>query len=265
MVRNQKSLKQETRTVPSRGSSTTRAVRPARSARLTWLRRVNWRLIAVAVALTAGVSGIVAGITLGPFRITAEDVTVTGTKRIEAWEVVRAANVEDANIFTIRPEEIEARVEAVEGVSDARVRARLPNHLQVEVREFLPLVAWQTAAGARWIAEDGALVPASGIAPVLTLTDPQGEAADREGKLRKKVLENLTAIQQVRPDLNQLYYGKREGIYFRLPEGYTVYLGEEGEMKRKLALMEGMRQRLAQGDVTARTIDLRLEQFPTLK
>jgi hypothetical protein len=163
------------------------------------------------------------------------------------------------------PSEVAKRVSSLEGVNEVTVRVRLPNRLIVQIKEFMPLVAWQTPEGTRWLSEDGALIPIAGDSPALTLVDPLGEAADESGNLRTKVLEGLTIIQEMRPDLREMYFGKLEGLYFRSPEGWTVYLGEDGRMARKLTILEGMKPTMAEGNSQAKILDLRFEEFPTFR
>ena len=44
--------------------------------------------------------------------------------------------------------------------------------------------------------------------------------------MRPQLLVALSVLHDRRPDLKDLYYGSQEGIYFRAPQGWTVYLGE---------------------------------------
>jgi len=231
----------------------------------TWLRRVNWLQVAVFVGLASVMGVLIWGIMQEPFRISGSSIEVIGNHRLEAWEVVRAADIEGANAFTILPSDVAKRVAGLEGVNEVTVRVRLPNRLIVELKEFLPLVAWQTPEGTRWLSEDGALIPISGDPPGLTLIDPMGEAADENGNLRPSLLAGLAVVAQMRPELREIYYGKLEGLYFRSPEGWTVYLGEEGRMARKLAILEGMKQTISTGNTPAQVLDLRFEGFTTFK
>jgi cell division septal protein FtsQ len=145
------------------------------------------------------------------------------------------------------------------------VRVHLPNRVIIDVAEFLPLVEWQKPDGRRWLAEDGSAVPVTGDAPGLILVDPQGEAADADGKMQPNILKNLAIIRQALPDQRDFYYGASEGIYFRAPEGWNVYLGEEGKMERKLSILAGMQSRLVSQEPKPKKVDLRFEEFPTLE
>ena len=46
------------------------------------------------------------------------------------------------------------------------------------------------------------------------------------------ILPQLVAFQQALPDQTELSYGKFEGLYFRTPEGWTVWLGNDGDCRR---------------------------------
>jgi cell division septal protein FtsQ len=244
---------------------TTRIVRPAAPPWRSWLRRVPWRSVTVFLVVVATAVGLAYGATLEPFRVTSESVTVTGNHRLEAWEVADAADVAGRNVFMLDAKDVAARVSKLAGVNDVLVRVHLPNRVIVELVEFMPLVAWQTPQATRWLSEDGALIPISGDAPNLTLIDPAGGAADKKGNLRTKVLENLNALARIRPDVREVFYGALEGLYFRAPEGWTVYLGEEGQMERKLGILAGMQQNRAEGECPNHILDLRFEEFATCR
>lgn len=244
---------------------TTRVVRPGVSPVKGWLQRIRWAQVGVFTLLIATAAGIAYGITLEPFQVTRESIEVIGAGRLEAWEVVEAAEVAGQNAFTVQADPAVDRILALPGVKSAGVRVRLPNRVIIELAEFMPLVEWQRPDGRRWLAEDGSLVPISGDAPGLILVDPLGEAADAEGSLRKNILESLAIIRQARPDQHEFYYGIREGIYFRAPEGWNVYLGEEGRMARKLEILAGLQDTLAAREPKPKKVDLRFEEFPTLE
>ncbi len=145
------------------------------------------------------------------------------------------------------------------------VRVHLPNQVIIDVAEFLPLVEWQKPEGRRWLAEDGSLVPIAGNPPGMILVDPRGEAGDADGKLRVNLREDLKVIQQVLPEQREFYYGASEGLYFRAPEGWNVYLGEEGNVKRKLEILAGLQSDLIAREPKPRKVDLRFPEFPTLE
>jgi hypothetical protein len=149
----------------------------------------------------------------------------------------------------------------------------------IEVRERTPLLVWKVGGQDLWISEDGELMPAVGAAPALTLTDADAAAAAPNGsgsttnagksdaaavlastpRLRSQVLAGILALQASRPELKDLYYGRQEGLYFMAPEGWAVYLGDEGDIARKLATLQAVREKVASTGTRLKVVDLRLE------
>jgi hypothetical protein len=236
-----------------------------------WLRRVKevrgfaWLQAGIFVALIAAAAGAAYGTTLEPFRVSSDSIEVRGPQRLEAREVVEAAELDGQNVFMVQAEPVADRILALQGVKSVGVRVHLPNRVIIEISEFLPLVEWQRPDGRRWLAEDGSLVPITGDAPALILVDPQAEAADADGNLESDTLENLKVIHEMLPEQRELYYGKVEGIYFRAPQGWNVYLGEEGRMARKLSVLAGLEDMLIARDPRPKKVDLRFEEFPTFE
>ncbi len=252
-----KMVRKETRTA--------RVTRPSMSPVRIWLARINWLQVAIFAALIAAAGGAAYGITLEPFRVAPDTVEVTGNRRLAAWEVMDAAQVAGDNVFTVQADAVADRLLALPGVKSVGVRVHLPNQVLIDVAEFLPLVEWQKPEGRLWLAEDGSSVPIAGNPPAMILVDPRGEAGDANGKLRKNIREDLTVIQQVLPEQREFYYGASEGLYFRAPEGWNVYLGEEGNVEHKLEILAGLQNELITREPKPRKVDLRFPEFPTLE
>lgn len=199
------------------------------------------------------------------FIVPAGQVTIRGNQRVPADQIYAASQVEGRNVFMIRPAAIAARIDQVPGVASSKARVRLPASVVLDVREYTPLVTWQVLTTTVWLAADGSSVPMVGEAPALILVDPAGAAADETGRLRPKVLEDLKALYASHPELTSIYYGAVEGLYYRSPEGWTVYLGTEGKISRKLALLAGIQREAAAGRVKPDVVDLRFEGQALLK
>jgi hypothetical protein len=135
----------------------------------------------------------------------------------------------------------------------------------IDVREYEPLVAWHCITTTVWVAETGAVVPMNSDPPPFKLVDPTGAAAEANGKLHPHILANLKALQAAGLENANLFYGAQEGIYFRSPEGWTVYLGNEGQMPAKLAALQELRKSNIARSVRATTVDLRIDGRMQLK
>jgi len=227
--------------------------------------RLSWRYMALALVFAVAVAGFVVLLTDPLFVVTDANTEVRGVRRLTREQVVLVADIVDDNVFKIQPGPVTARILKLDGVAAAKVHVWLPAQVVIDVVEYRPLVKWQLPEGTKWIAEDGATIPASGEVPPLILIDQDGGARDEGGSLRGKVLENLIALHSARPGVTDVYYGALEGLYFRAPQGWTVYLGEEGEMLRKMSVLDGVERTLAEKDLHPSLIDLRNQEVPTFR
>jgi hypothetical protein len=88
---------------------------------------------------------------------------------------------------------------------------------------------------------------------------PPGAAAQpTDGRLRRQVLADLQALQAAGLAAAELYYGVQEGLYFRADDGWTVYLGNGGDMAAKLTALQEIRRSSLAAAGRRRIIDLRI-------
>jgi cell division septal protein FtsQ len=184
---------------------------------------------------------------------------IRGNQRVASEAIYAASQIDETSIFWIRPEEVARRVMKVPGIATAFVHVRLPDQVIIDVQEQTPTVVWQRGKDTLWLAQNGAAVPLVGEAPQFTLIDPEGAAADAKGGLRPALLAQLMTIHEQRPDTSELFFGKQEGLYFRAPEGYTVYLGSDGDVTLKLAGLNAMRTGILAHPATVKEVDLRVD------
>ncbi len=222
------------------------------SGRLTW-RVAGAALIVLLLALSLAQVWFHAA-----FRVSA--VAVYGVERVLAEDVGRASGVEGRSIFQIRPAAAERSITALPGVTAATVHVRLPNQVIVDVVEHQPWVAWQVITETVWLAADGRTrVPVAGAPPALSLVDETGAAMDEAGRMKPYVYSSLRALHLARPEMTAVYYGRLEGLYYRAPEGWTIYLGDQGKVAAKLALLQAVQNSPAVRNTRPEVIDLRYE------
>lgn len=242
------------------------------SIRLDWRR---WALVPLAMVIACAA-----------FEISTNDhffvyaAQIEGNSRVSAQDIYAASGVDGKSIFWISPAEVVRRVSQMSGISQVAVHVRLPNQVTIQVQELVPLVVWKTARGTFWITDEGQAMAPAGDPPLLTLTDRDGAAgvqpADGQTgsdgaasqsasavpsppRLRSGVLAQVLALRALRSDITNLYYGAEEGLYFRAPEGWTVYLGNEGDVASKLTLLQAVQKQAAGDKTPPRVVDLRLE------
>ncbi len=200
-------------------------------------------------------------LTYDGLAVSRSGLTIRGAQRVPQDAIYSASGVDGVNIFRIDPRRAAERVRQVTGIADATVHVQLPRRVVISVREHVPLVAWQSITTTTWVAETGSVVPAGDGAkpPPLKLIDTSGAAAGADGRLRPAVLENLKALRAAGLEVTELYYGAREGLYFRSPDGWTVYLGSEGQMSAKLTTLQEIKKSNLVDKAPMRIVDLRFD------
>lgn len=214
------------------------------------------RITLVLVVVLGCLVGFWALLRLPQLTVTPSSTQIGGSQRISTEDIFAASQVEGHNIMLVRPADVAQRVSALPGIAAADVHVRLPNLVLIDVREHLPLVAWQGITTTVWLSAEGAEVPQAGVSPMLKVSDKTGVPLNESRPTWQAILPQLVEFQRILPDQTDLSYGKFEGLYFRTPEGWTVWLGNES-IAAKLALLEAARR-----DITARgerpsVIDLR--------
>lgn len=249
------------RVAPDRSGPTVRP--PARSGAQpvhTGERRISARLVLVTALIMGLAVSLWVLLDLPQLRVAATSTQVGGNQRIASGDIFAASQIDGRSIFLVQARQIEARVAALPGISSAAVHVRLPNQILIDVQEHAPLVAWQDATGTLWLTADGVEVPTQGEPPPLTLNDRTGLGPEEGQSIRQAVLGNLVELRAARPDLIDLYYGALEGLYFRTPQGWTVYLGENSSLAAKLKLLDATQRQLAEQGVQPEVIDLRFSE-----
>ena len=227
-------------------------VMPTRAAFVGFLR---------AAALVLAVAGAATGLlyllrwpalTVGP-----GSTLIGGAQRIDPSVIYEKSDVAGRNILVLRAADVQSRLQQVPGVAEADVHLRLPNQVIIDVVEHSPLVAWQAISDTLWLAADGSVVPQSGARPPLQLVDQSGGRLTSDSKLKTLILDNLTTLREASPDINELYYGNSQGLYYRTPEGWDVWLGESGGMREKVALASAAGRDIARSGARPKVIDVR--------
>ena len=110
-------------------------------------RAVSFTLIALLVFL------IFHGMTAPQYFI--GSLNLAGARFVSGDEIYRAAAVHAVNAFWLKPDEIEARIEAIPAILDATVVLDWPPALYVDVVERAPVLAWLQGGETVWIDQDG--------------------------------------------------------------------------------------------------------------
>jgi cell division septal protein FtsQ len=203
------------------------------------------RITFVLLIVLGGIVGFWAVLRLPQLTVTSNTTLIGGSQRISTQEVFAASQVEGRSIMLIRPADVVQRVASVPGVASADVHVRLPNQVLIDVREHLPLVVWQGITTTVWLSAGGSEVPQAGAPPSLHLTDLSGTPVSESRPTWQGILPQLAEFRQALPEQTELSYGKFEGLYFRTPEGWTVWAMTESRPNWLCLRPPGARSRRA--------------------
>jgi len=254
--------------------------RAARRRRL--LRRAS-RLAtrALAATLAVAVIAIIGAVARHALRtapaFAIAQVDVAGARRVGEATVLEAAGLgPGTNLFSVDPEAVQDRLEALPGVRSARVIRRLPNRvtLVIEEREPYALVNAAEAGELVWVDAAGQRVGAErrpGAFPFPILSGVEPPPADSEQPLPDRLrtgLALLRAIQRTGPRLveriSEMDLGAPDGPVLYTTDGVVVHLGAQAWDER-LARLDGVLGELEGRGERVAGVDLRFRDQVVLK
>lgn len=154
-----------------------------------------------------------------------DEVVLTGRQGTPRDEVLRALSVRRGEpLLAIDAGAIKARLEAIGWVRSARVARKLPDRLEIEIRERVPLALWQRQGRLVLIGGDGAVITGKELGryrdlPIVIGEGAPARAAELLAALGQEpaLLERVTAAVWVGG--RRWNVRLRDGIEVRLPEG----------------------------------------------
>ena len=188
------------------------------------------------------------------------DAEVAGARHLSPQEVFEASEVNEMSIFYIRPAEVEARLERLPWVKEARVRCLLPNRVQIILQERKVAFVWQRGGRLWGVDEEGTLLPLS-QAPegVLQVKDLRPQPV--EGGPGRELIASVLAVWEGLPEVRQLTYDPTYGLVFHSSEGYPVRLGQ-GQIADKVAIWRVLEEELAARKIHPACVDVRYPSAP---
>lgn len=248
------------------------------------LRGTGWQLrkwpAFLLVGLLAGLLYVV--MTFDTFYVYSADIQ--GVSLLSADEIYQAAGIEGYNVFWLNEQTIAARVlERTPYVTGVRARLQLPNLVQLSITERRPRIAWETNQGQAWVDDQGIALPPLPKAPaqpLLRLVDlqqaamiprPDGEAqvigpgGIPVVQMQPAVLQALLTLQTLLPGTQTFYFDAQNGLNFRTVDGVNVIFGMNGDLNRKVAILQGIQRQWKDFERTPTQIDLRVAERPFVR
>ncbi len=269
--RRRKSPRQQTTLPPAggraiRGATPNRPAYPRRVARVFRQFFAVWLLakLAAAIVLCAGLVAASQMATTNALRIS--EIAIVGNELVAAEDIAATIGVEGDNAFTIRGRRLERVLRADPAIESVSVRARLPDRVDVLVRERTPVVVWE-AAGRTVLTDANGMVLRAGVREDLPVIHaPDSPEPDPGGRVDP---DAVRMAQSLAPRLKaeglaggQLEYRASTGATIILPDSARVALGTPDDLEDKLAAYRAIRRYLDQSRTHAQFIDVRFLDRP---
>jgi cell division septal protein FtsQ len=195
-------------------------------------------------------------------------VEVTGQSRLTREEILAAAAIApDANLLTLDPGDVAARLRALPLIRHAEMIRILPNRVTLVVEERRPFTI-VNAGRLHWIDEEGvdlgiapravalAVPVLSGLGPADLGMRGQTNASDRVASGLALVRLLLRGRASLLGQISEIDLGRTEGPVLYTLEGIEVRLGKE-DWDLRLGRLERVLAQLATAGETPVSVDLR--------
>lgn len=235
-------------------------------------RRARWIAGAIAILLLAAAAweGAVRGASWAARspRFAVSAVDVAGQSQLTREEIVAAAGIAPgANLFTLEPRSVVARLEALPLVRRAEVIKSLPGRVTLVVEERRPFTV-VNAGRLHWIDEEGvdlgieshAVAPGIPVLSGLSLDDlgarGKRNASERVGVGLSLLRLLLRARTSLLGQISEIDLSRAEGPVLYTLGGVEVRLGKD-DWEARLGRLQGVLAQLGAAGETPISIDLR--------
>ncbi len=213
------------------------------------------------------------------------EIPVAGASSIPAWEIVEASGLGGMHIFAANPTKAAAGITEVPGVVSASVNLQWPNLVNIEIVEDSPIAIWIEGDNQYWVTKDGGFIPARSAALGLLLIESEltveeqvtavldEETTDEEAVEKttpaaqadfvpKDVLIGALQLQQLRPNIEKLYFRPGNGLSYDDGRGWKVYFGTGDDMAQKIVVYEKIVEELEAQGITPVYISVSNQERP---
>ena len=254
------------------GSQIQRALRPSGARRAaSWLAPRWLSMLLGAGAFTAAVMLL----TSPRFRV--EQVVVSRQSASAQAAVTRASqlsNVVGHNIFLVNTTRVAQEVASLPSVLGARVVPRLPNVVEIEIVERVPIATWRTASGVFLVDDQGYVVAEVREGETqsvpedqarMTVKDTSGQEVYVGARVNQRA---LLAARELAKALPVAGAGVREveystvGLVFVTDRQWRVIFGDTEALNAKLANFKAIADLARSQNLNIRMVDLRPQDRP---
>ena len=250
-----------------RPSQIQRALRRSRlRSLLAWL---GGRWVALAGGLLA-LGGAFAIALLPQFRV--ELITVRRESSSSAEAITRAtqlAQVIGHNIFLLNSQRVAQEIATIPSVLHARVTPRLPNLVEIEIVERVPIATWQTLGVTFLVDDQGVLIADASEATVppdlLAVKDTTGRELRVGDRIDQRALlaarELVKAMPEAGVRVRDAELGA-SGLAFTADVGWRIIVGPPDALNTKLANLASVVELAKKNGLKIAVLDLRPQDRP---
>jgi cell division protein FtsQ len=224
----------------------------------------------IALLLLFGASGLLYHVAASDgFRI--ERVDVVGSRLVPPAEIEHAAAATGLNIFWLKEDEIGHRLQAITAVQSARVRAVLPDRLEVRIVERTPVAVWQNGGMSYLVDAEGRILRVTDQAVALpTIVDLGGQPMGDVRTVDRAALTTMFQLQQLLPRMagltpGALEYSQDTGVTVVVDGGQRVRFGRDDDLEWKVGAVATLRRELSRLGQRAELIDVRFRDRPYVR
>lgn len=211
--------------------------------------RPGWRLVSLLFFVLLG-AALYLSLSLPYFHV--PSVTALGNNRLTREEIQAVTGVLGQSIFTVQPEEVEARLRLnYPELLSAQVDLYLPNHVYVTVTEREPLILWQQGEGYTWIDANGVAFRPRGLTAGLIAvkglgTPPRGLALQDDPfspqpYLQKELVDAILLLAPYAPLDTTMLFDPAYGLGWKDGRGWKAFFGfSAADMPLKVRVYQSM-------------------------
>jgi cell division protein FtsQ len=183
--------------------------------------------------------------------------------------VTQLSQVIGHNIFLLNTDRVARELATIPSVLSVQVVPRLPNTVEIDIVERVPIAVWRTATGVFLVDEQGfALAEATGERPEaerLLVTDTTGREIRLGDRVDQRALlgarELLKAFPAVGAQIQAVEYSP-QGLVLVTDGGWRVLIGEAQELNVKLANFAAILELARKQNLAIKYVDLRPKDRP---
>jgi cell division protein FtsQ len=237
---------------------------------MSWLAP-RWLSILAGAALFAGTILL---LTSPRFRV--EQVVVrrdSASAQAAVTKATQMSQVVGRNIFLINTTRVAQEVAAIPSVLQARVLPRLPNVVEIEIVERVPIATWRAHNGTFLVDDQGYVVaeapPESGAAAdqqaLLAVNDTTGRAVAVGDQVDQRALlaarELTKALPAAGASVREVEFSP-QGLVLVTDRQWRVIFGDTDSLNSKLASFKAIVDLARSQNVNIRLVDLRPKDRP---